>query len=208
MQKLNRENSEYLKASKKIIQKLTKDATFYANDDDLKNEPETRIMSGIRLGLETKIYNTLRECQKIQIDVKNESKEKVKKLIDVTGQNVNDDDIDEYINDPTKSKALFTQQMASNVHVNVKNKIADLEEKKKEMEYIQRTVAEITEMVESLATIVRSNTNLVNSIEHNLKGARDYIKKAVGSLEKAKVAYEKGNKYLWCIFASSVVITC
>ena len=63
-------------------------------------------------------------------------------------------------------------------------------------------------MVESLATIVRSNTNLVNSIEHNLKGARDYIKKAVESLEKAKVAYEKGNKYLWCIFATSVVVTC
>ena len=37
-----------------------------------------------------------------------------------------------------KLKALFSQQMAQNVHVNLKNKIADIEEKYKEMKYIKK----------------------------------------------------------------------
>ena len=100
MKKQNSQNSDEIKQSKKILNGMTSTATFWAHDDNLKDEPETRIMSGIRLGLETKIYYSQIKCQAKQIEVKKVSRDKIKAIIDLTDAKIDKEDIDDYINDP------------------------------------------------------------------------------------------------------------
>lgn len=202
LQKMNKQtsdNTKNIKNAQKKTKDLGKTANIWKQDEVLCDEPETRIMQGIYRGLETKIYETLKQSQDIQISIKDASRDKITRHIKNVDANLSKKKIDALVNDPEGVKKLFSAQMSGAVHTNVKNALNDISEKYKELNKLEKNMSELYDMIQSLASIVKNQTELVNSITNNLTGARDYIKKAVENLEKAQVAHKQGNKRLWCI---------
>lgn len=176
-------------------------------DEMLKDEPEARMMDGICNALQTRIFETLRLSQTIQVEVKNICKEKVARHINTVDPSLTPEEVDDMVSDPDAVAKLVQAKMAKAVHNQVKNAMNDINEKYKELEKLEKNVKELFSMIQELSMIVKCNTELINSVEGNLEGTRDYIAKAADALEIAKDEHQKGNQRMCCIAVMIICVT-
>lgn len=201
------ENSRALRDANKLMAQMKEESKKWRFNEDLKDEPEGRIMNSVLNAQQTKVYDALRLSQDIQMDVKIVCKDKISRHVRTVDPNLNDDQVEELVNDPAAVTKLVQAKMSKSVHGQVKNAMNDINEKYKELGKLEKNVKDQFEMINNLSMIVKNNTEVVNSIEENLKGTVNYIAKAADALEKAQEEYKSGNEKMCCIFVLLVCCT-
>jgi syntaxin 1B/2/3 len=181
MNDLNDKNAQQLRSGNKIMNQMKEEAKKWRTNETLKDEPETRIMGSICNALGTKIYETLRLSQTIQMEVKAISKEKIARHVSTIDPNLTEEQVNDLVNDPDAVQKLVHSKMSKAVHNQVKNAMNDINEKYKELGKLEKNVKELFNMIQELSMIVKNQSDIINSIESNLAGTRDYIKKAADS---------------------------
>lgn len=207
MNKLNDQNSAQLRNANVYMNPMKERAKKWRHDELLKDEPEARMMDGIVNALQTKIFETLRLSQTIQMEVKQICKEKVARHVSTVDPNLSPEEVNDMVNDPDAVQKLVQAKMSKAVHNQVKNAMNDINEKYKELGKLEKNVKELFSMIQELSMIVKNNSEIINSIESNLEGTRDYIAKAADALERAQVEHKKGNNKMCCIAVMIICIT-
>lgn len=207
MNKLNDQNSGHLKNANVLMNPMKDRAKKWRYDDMLKDEPEARMMDGICNALSTRIFETLRLSQTIQMEVKQICKEKVARHVSTVDPNLSPEEVNEMVNDPDAVAKLVQAKMSKAVHNQVANAMNDINEKYKELGKLENNVKALFAMIQDLSQIVKCNTEMINSIESNLEGTRDYIAKAADALERAQVEHKKGDSKMCCIVVIVIIIT-
>lgn len=95
MNKLNDNNSQLLKDSNKVMGSMKNEANKWKRNEDLKDEPEARIMQGVVNALQTEIYKTLRLSQNIQMDIKVICKQKISRHVEMVDPDLSKEQVEE-----------------------------------------------------------------------------------------------------------------
>ena len=99
-QEENKQADKKIKSAKKFLEQEKKDYDELKNNPKYQNEPELRFRKMSATALQGKIFSMIKTLQKLQMDIKNESQQKMKDRIKMYDHSIGDDELEELIKDP------------------------------------------------------------------------------------------------------------
>jgi len=171
-----------------------------------RGEPETRIKDITFRALKAKFAEILKETQTTQIDYKTAVKSKISRQARIIDPNLTNEQIEEVCNDPEGAGKLLANKMLGQGHVKLRNAVADIQDKYKDIQKLEKSVELIHQMFIDLQMLVQAQGEILDNIELNIQGAHDYAKKAVIELNKAKKSHIIYKKYKCCIIITVLII--
>jgi hypothetical protein len=96
----NRDTDKKIKSAKKFLQQEKKEIEELMTQEKYKYEPEMRFRKMCSTALQGKIFQMIKRLQKLQMEIKSESQQKMKDRIKMYDNNIGDDELEDLIKDP------------------------------------------------------------------------------------------------------------
>jgi syntaxin 1B/2/3 len=91
-------------------------------------------------------------------------------------------------------------------HMKLKNAVADIQDKYKDIRKLEKSVEIIHQLFMDMQMLVQAQGEMLDNIELNIQEAHDYTKKANVQLAKAKKSHMIAKKYKCCILITLIII--
>lgn len=101
---------------------------------------------------------------------------------------------------------LLANKMLGTGHMKLKNAVADIQDKYKDIRKLEKSVEIIHQLFIDMQMLVQAQGEMLDNIELNIQDAHDYTKKANVQLAKAKKSHQIAKKYKCCILITLVII--
>jgi len=198
------ENTRLCSTIKQDLETLDKDVQKSKVSEP--NEPETRIKDISCRSLKAKFVDILKESQTSQLEYKTAVKQKLERQVKIIDPSLTNAQVEEICNDPEGAGNLMATKLIGTGHLKLRNAVADIKDKHKDILKLQRSVEIIHQMFMDMAMLVQAQGEMLDNIEVNIQEAVDYVKKANVQLAKAKKSHMTSKKWKCCILITLVII--
>jgi len=198
------ENARLCSTVKQDIETLEKDVQKSKQVEP--DEPETRIKDISCRSLKAKFVDILRESQTNQVEYKTAVKQKLERQVKIMDPSLNAAQVEEICNDPEGAGNLMASKLIGTGHLKLRNAVADIKDKHKDILKLQRSVETIHQMFVDMAMMVQAQGEMLDNIELNVQEAHNYVKKANVQLAKAKKSHMTAKKWKCCILLSLIIV--
>jgi syntaxin 1B/2/3 len=198
------ENNKYCSTVKSELEVIEMDVRRAQEKE--KEEPETRIKDITFRALKSKFIEVLKETQNTQIEYKTAVKGKISRQAKIIDPTLTNEQIEEVCNDPDGAGKLLANKMLGTGHMKLKNAVADIQDKYKDIRKLEKSVEIIHQLFIDMQMLVQAQGEMLDNIELNIQEAHDYTKKANVQLAKAKKSHQIAKKYKCCILITLVII--
>jgi len=171
-----------------------------------REEPETRIKDITFRALKAKFMEVLKETQTTQIEYKTAVRGKISRQAKIIDPTLTNEQVEEVCNDPEGAGRLLANKMLGSGHVRLKNAVADIQDKYKDIRKLEKSVETIHQMFIDMQMMVQAQGEILDNIELNVQEAHDYTKKANVQLAKAKKSHMIYKKYKCCILITILIV--
>jgi len=171
-----------------------------------KEEPETRIKDITFRALKAKFIEVLKETQNTQIEYKTAVKGKISRQAKIIDPTLTNEQVEEVCNDPEGAGKFLANKMLGSGHVRLRNAVADIQDKYKDIRKLEKSVETIHQMFIDMQMLVQAQGEILDNIELNIQEAHDYTKKANVQLAKAKKSHIIYKKYKCCILITLLIV--
>jgi len=171
-----------------------------------RDEPETRIKDITFRALKGKFIDILKDTQTTQINYKTAAKAKITRQVKAIDPNLTPEQIEEVYNDPDGTGKLLQNKMLGTGHLKLRNAVADIQDKYKDIIKLEKSVEMIHQMFIDMQMLVQAQGEMLDNIELNVEGANNYVKKANTELAKAKRSHIIYKKYRCCLLILVLLI--
>jgi t-SNARE complex subunit (syntaxin) len=205
--------NKILEDNQKICEKI-KDQLKTLNDqieqnkqlDGEQEQPETRFMKVTYKTLSTEFSDTLKRSQTIQVEFKSAVKAKMARQAKILDENLTDDEVQDVVNDPEGLSKLMQGKLIGPGHVKLQNAVADIQDKYKDIQRLEASVAVIYQMFVDMAMLVHAQGEIINSIEENCNQTKGFVTKAEKKLAEARTSHQAYKKKMCCLMIVLLVI--
>jgi t-SNARE complex subunit (syntaxin) len=204
LDRLIQENTKLCLSIKQDIEFLESEVEKSKQEEP--DEPETRIKDITFRALKGKFADVLKESQNTQIQYKTAVKTKIARQAKIIDPTLTPEQVEAVCNDPEGAGRLLENKMLGTGHMKLKNAVMDIQDKYKDIQKLERSVQIVHQMFVDLQIMVQAQGEMLDNIELNIQGAKDYMKKAVVSLDKAKKSHQIYRKYKCCLLITLLVI--
>jgi len=198
------ENNKYCQSIKADIEAL--DADVAKSKQREPDEPETRIKDINCRALKDRFFNVLQESQNVQINYKNAVKNKIARHARIIDPTLTEEQVENVCNDPNGANNLLADKMLGTGHVRMRNAVADIQDKYKDIIKLEKSVQIVHQMFLDMQMLVHAQGEMLDNIELNVGEAKNYVQKANVQLAKAKKSHIQYKKYKCCILITLLII--
>jgi t-SNARE complex subunit (syntaxin) len=193
--------------AKKLLQAL-RDET-----EDLKKRPSTkqseiRIRENLSNTLTRKFVDVMKEYQSAQTKYKTDIKKKVKRQVQIVKPDATSEEIDAVLKSGGGTGEVFKNAILKGEAADsIRNAYMNVAEKYQDVITLEASVAELHQMFLDFALLTEQQGELLDQIEHQVKGASDYIESGNQELSEA-IELQKSirRKQCCCIMIILLVI--
>ena len=195
------------KSLKNIIDNLKDQITKLKENENEKENPETRIKQNLFGALTKKYQDVSIKFQAIENEIKNLIQEKMIRGAEIAlGQDLDEKQKNEILNDPKIVQKYYEDKLTGKAHVVLLNAVSDLEERHKEIKTLEKSILQLHNLIMELNQLVLLQGEMIDNIEQNIKQAKEYVQKAEKNVIKAKENYQKSRKKKCIILIIAIVI--
>eukprot|EP01017_Pseudomicrothorax_dubius_P013049 TRINITY_DN15615_c0_g1_i2.p1 TRINITY_DN15615_c0_g1~~TRINITY_DN15615_c0_g1_i2.p1 ORF type:complete len:314 (+),score=82.63 TRINITY_DN15615_c0_g1_i2:80-1021(+) len=169
-------------------------------------EPETRMKINTHTALMTKFRELLKETQTVQIDTKSSIKQKIVRQARLIDENLTDRQIEEICQDPEGASRLVASKMFGQGHTRLQNAVSDIQDKYRDIQRLEASVAVVHQMFVDLALLVHAQGEALDNIELNIDQAHNYVNKGERKLQEAKEYHQSSRKKLCCLAVIGIIV--
>ncbi len=121
-------------------------------------------------------------------------KEKIKRQVRVIDPEIEERQLDELAEDPRKADQILQKKLYGKASARLQNAVTDIEDKHREMQRLEESVAECLALMKDIALLVQHQGEQITSIEENVRQAKEYVQEANKNLEEAKEEHKCSQK--------------
>jgi syntaxin 1B/2/3 len=204
LSRLIKENTTLCQTIKQDIEYMEEEITRCKEKEP--DEPETRIKDITYRALKGKFGDVLKESQNTQIEYKTAVKSKIARQAKIIDPTLTQDQVEAVCNDPDGAGKLLANKMLGTGHVKLQNAVSDIQDKYKDILKLEKSVQLVHQMFVDMQMLVHVQGEMLDNIELNIQETKDYMKKAVVKLDKAKKSHQIYKKYRCCLLIILLVI--
>jgi len=168
------------KTAQRVRSKLEQVGKLLPRNDGEGLNTEQRVMRNIHKALLSLFMEAMHEYQAVQSSYKDNSREIIKKQVQVVNPDATSDDIERAINDGPE--VIFSTSERAKVATEA---LAYMQERHKEILKLQKSLEEVHQMFVDLAVLVDQQGEVIDRIAYNINNAKDDVLKATEELRQA-----------------------
>jgi t-SNARE complex subunit (syntaxin) len=201
IKRIQTENKLKLENCQKLLKVMNK-----SDEESDTKDPTLRRMEKMRVtALQVKLYTLIKQSGKMEMEIKEITKIKLFKWITLMDKGVRFEEVDEYMNDPSKMGNLM-QKFYGGKSMKLDNALRDMEERVREMREINEGIKKLVGLIGELGDIIKGNTELLNSIDANMEDVKNYVAEGVEFLEEGKKEMDSAGNKFCCLFVVILII--
>ncbi|XP_035233421.1 syntaxin-1A-like [Stegodyphus dumicola] len=151
-----------------------------------------------------KFLDVLAEYSTAQTNYKERKKKLLKRQLEITGQQVNEEQLEEMIEE---NRAVFTKDYIVQVE-KAREDLTDVKERCSELLKIETSLRELNDMLLSLSILISNQGDIVDSIERHVALASADVKDGNKKVERSVRKQRKIRKTKFLIIAVVILIVC
>ena len=195
------------KSLKNIIDNLKDQITELNENDQEKNNPETRIKQNLFGALAKKYQDVTIKFQTIENEIKNIIQKKMIRGAEIAlGHDLNEKEKNDILNEPKMVQKIYEDKLTGAAPIQLLNAVSDLEERHKEIKNLEKSILQLHNLIMELNQLVHLQGEMIDNIEQNIKQAKEYVQKAEKNVIKAKKNYQKARKKKCIILIIAIVV--
>jgi len=198
------ENNKYCQDIKADLEQM--DEEVQRSKQKEPDEPETRIKDINCRALKDRFFNILQESQNAQLGYKNAVRNKIARHAKIIDPTLTEEQVETVCNDPNGANQLLANKMLGTGHIKIRNAVADIQDKYKDIIKLEKSVAMIHQMFIDMQMLVQAQGEMLDNIEINVGEAKDYVVKANKQLASAKKDHIRSKKCKCCILIILMII--
>jgi len=206
LNKLLEDNQKICEKIKEQLKLLNEDIEQHKQADGEFEEPETRFMRTTYQALSNQFSEVLKQSQNIQVEFKSAVKSKMARQAKILDENLTDDQVQDVVNDPEGLSKLMQGKLIGPGHLKLQNAVADIQDKYKDIQRLEASVAVIYQMFVDMAMLVHAQGDIIDSIEANCNETKKYVSKAETKLAAAMQDHKKYRKKMCCLIIVVLII--
>ena len=175
-------------------------------DNQNEDNPETRIRNNLFSSMTKKYQDICIKFQKLENDLKNIMQTKTIRAVEALGIKLSDKEKGEVINDPKYVEQIYRDKLTGGAHVKLQNAVADLEERHKDINNLEKSILQVHNLIIDLSKLVQLQGEMIDNIDVNIQKAKNYVDKGEKNLIKAKENMKKARKKKCIILIIAIVI--
>ncbi|PHJ21950.1 syntaxin protein [Cystoisospora suis] len=204
--------NKLLDATMVMIRK-TKDALKAikeSNDLFVRQYPEKISEGRIRFNMHQILSRQLQqitvECQQAETEYKTVIKKRVCRQVQIVYPEASGEEIEELVESGDLSAAMAVKMKVTGTHQSLRNAVADLQDKYRDILRLEQSVAELHQMFMELAFLVEQQGELLDQIQYNVIQAKDYTAQAEKELLQARKNQKSAKKRMCWLSVCILVI--
>lgn len=161
-------------------------------------------MKGTQLNsLSRQFVEIMEDYNRVQKEYKKNCEDRVRKQLEITGEVVTDEQIEEMLE--TGNTAVFTQGLVMETK-KAQETLADIEARHADILKLEKNIRELHEMFMDMSMLIESQGEIMDRIEYNVKNTVDYAEKAKEQLHQAQELQKKSRRLKFIIGGVILVI--
>ncbi|XP_073943766.1 syntaxin-1A-like [Choristoneura fumiferana] len=132
--------------------------------------------------LSHQFVEVMTEYNRAQADYRDRHKDRLLRQLELTGQNITDQDLDNLLEQD--NPAVFTQGIIMDTQ-QAKQTLADIEARHADIMKLETSIRELHDMFIDMAMLVESQGEMINRIEFHVENSVDYVEEALVDTKKA-----------------------
>eukprot|EP00918_Siedleckia_nematoides_P102177 GHVU01223267.1.p1 GENE.GHVU01223267.1~~GHVU01223267.1.p1 ORF type:complete len:316 (+),score=81.81 GHVU01223267.1:34-948(+) len=207
---LGKTNKKVLKL-KNDLEKLKADnKNFSVGNPD---SAEARIRDNMTTTLVNKFRLVLMDYQRMQTAFRQDIADKVARQVMIVCPDADEAEVRQLADEPEAGQAYAAAAIQNRIQgtsESMKNAVADIQDKYRDIRRLEASVAELNQMFVELAAVVEAQGDLLDQIEFSVNSAKEYTEKAEKDLVEARKFQEQARKRMcWisiCLMILAVVV--
>ncbi|PFH31900.1 syntaxin protein [Besnoitia besnoiti] len=203
--------NKLLDATMAIIKK-TKHALQVIKDENTlfnRTYPEKISEGRIRVNMHQIVARHLQqitvECQQAETEYKAVIKKRICRQVKIVYPEASADEVEQLVESGDLSAATAVKMRITGTHQSLRNAVADLQDKYRDILRLEQSVAELHQMFVELAFLVEQQGELLDQIQYNVTQAKDYTAQAEQDLLQAR-KNQKSAKQRMCWLSVCILV--
>lgn len=144
---------------------------------------EIRMKKTQQAAASRKFINVMTKYNSIQSDFRDMCKEKMKRQMEIMGNEVDDERLEEIL---TSGEAVpvFTGDIVLDTQKS-KQVLDDIQSRKNDILALEKSIKELAELFADMATLVQEQGEMIDRVEYNIEHSVDFVSRAVADTKKA-----------------------
>lgn len=171
-------NANKVRRKLRLIDKNIEDNSANTKQADL------RIQKTQHSTLSRKFIAVMTEYNSTQNDYRDRCKARIQRQLEITGKQVDDQELESMLENSDGSPAIFTGGIIMDTQ-QTKQALNDIEARHNDIIKLENSIRELHDMFMDMAMMVEQQGEMVNQIEYNVANASDYVEQAKIETKKA-----------------------
>lgn len=150
--------------------------------------------------LRKRLLDVISNYHLAQVDYRTKSKELLKRQIEITNQQINDEELNDILDKPTSE--IFIQGFLTETR-EAKEQLAEIQARHADILKIEKNIRELNEMFQTMADLVTSQGEMIDRIENHVTQTHNYVDNA---REQTKIANEYQKKARKCKIYIAIIL--
>ncbi|EPT32281.1 syntaxin protein [Toxoplasma gondii ME49] len=150
------------------------------------------------------------ECQQAETEYKTVIKKRICRQVKIVYPEASAEEVEQLVESGDLSAAAAVKMRVTGTHQSLRNAVADLQDKYRDILRLEQSVAELHQMFVELAFLVDQQGELLDQIQYNVTNAKDYTAQAEKELLQARKNQQSAKKRMcWlsvCILVLVIII--
>ncbi|XP_056392212.1 syntaxin-4 [Hyla sarda] len=197
---------EEIKRLAKEIRTKLKLIEIKDEDEEVKGSVHLRMKRTQHSVLSKQFIEILNRCNLLQTEYREKNVKRIKRQLQITGQNVTDEKFDEMLE--SGQTDVFTCNILKDTQI-TKQALNEIEARHEEILKLEKSIIELHDMFMYLAMEVEAQGETIDSIEKNILHSTDYVEKAKKQLDQAVDNRQKARKkklYIAICLSISIIV--
>jgi t-SNARE complex subunit (syntaxin) len=174
-----------------------------AGSETYRTSAQLRIRKAQCERLRSQLNDMMMLFNQTQIEYKSRVSRRVKRHLQMTGQNVSDSQIDEMLD--SKASDIFYRQL-NPISVEGRMAIEDATNRHQEILDIEKSIGELQEIFEDIFQLVHQQGEIVNHIESNVDAAHEYTNSGNAKVKSAVIHKKSAMRKKLCVITLVIAI--
>eukprot|EP00921_Rhytidocystis_pertsovi_P003570 GHVQ01006194.1.p1 GENE.GHVQ01006194.1~~GHVQ01006194.1.p1 ORF type:complete len:397 (-),score=86.68 GHVQ01006194.1:390-1412(-) len=190
--------------TKKALHVIKHENVAFANKHT--DSSEARIRTNMHQALTRRFGAVLTEYQTVQTEYKLEVRNKVARQVQIVYPEANEEEVHQMVEAGDMSSAMALRTRITGSHQTLKNALADIQDKYRDIRRLEQSVSELHQMFLEIATLVEHQGELLDQIEFSVTQAKEYTEKAETELVTARKYQETAKKRMCWITVCLIIL--
>nr|CEL64510.1 TPA: syntaxin protein [Neospora caninum Liverpool] len=198
-----------IRKTKSALQVIKEENTLFT-----RKHPEKISEGRIRFNMHQIVARHLQqitvECQQAETEYKTVIKKRICRQVKIVYPEASAEEVEQLVESGDLSAATAVKMRVTGTHQSLRNAVADLQDKYRDILRLEQSVAELHQMFVELAFLVEQQGELLDQIQYNVTKAKDYTAQAEKELLQARKNQKSAKKRMcWlsvCVLVLVIII--